>query len=185
MLEKIKKYSIAGIVASLILGIIFIVNPTGSTRTIAYILGVVIIASGIYDFVMYFNGIGYTLFNRYNLLTAIFKVLVGLVIVTHIDFTVNMFGFFFALYIISSSVNTFEESIVLKRVGASGWLVSLILSVIVIIMGVSMVFVPFEAADTAATFAGIILITDAISGTIAYVKVKEIKQEVLDSIDNK
>lgn len=182
MLEKIKRFSIACIIASFVVGVLFIVYPTDSITVAAYAMGAFLILFGAYDLVLYFKGIGLIYFNRYNLYSALFQLLMGVIVLSNISLTVDMFGIFFAVFVISSSVNTFEESIILKRFNISGWFISLVLSLVVMVAGIMMIFVPFEAANTAITTAGIILICDAISGIIAFIKIRKIKKELLETI---
>ena len=185
MLKKIKTYSILTIIASLIIGVLFIVYPVDATRFAAYFMGVAMIAFGCYDLYLYFKQIGYSLFYRSNLFSAIFKLLIGACILLNIDAAVTMFGILFAVYVIASSVNTFEESIILKRAGISGWLVTLILSVVIMFCGLGMMVVPFETASGVAIYAGVVLIANAITGIVALVKIARVKKEFFDAYEIK
>ena len=186
MLKKIKVYSILTIIASLITGVLFIIFPVNATRFAAYLIAVTMLVLGIYDLYLYYKEIGYTFYYRNNLFAAILKLLIGIAMLLNIDLAISLFGVMFAIFVISSSANTFEESIIIKRAGLDGWLVTLLLSIATMICGISMMLVPFETANTLAIYAGIVLIVNAINGIITLVKVAKIKKEFFDvyEIDN-
>ena len=186
MLKKIKVYSILTIIASLITGVLFIIFPVNATRFAAYLIAVTMLVLGIYDLYLYYKEIGYTFYYRNNLFAAILKLLIGIAMLLNIDLAISLFGVMFAIFVISSSANTFEESIIIKRAGLDGWLVTLLLSIATMICGVAMMLVPFETANTLAIYAGIVLIVNAINGIITLVKVAKIKKEFFDvyEIDN-
>ena len=185
IIKKIKRYSLATIILSLVLGIMLIVDPMSLALVASELLGVVVTAMGIYDLINYFRTLNYAPFLRGSILSAIIKLVLGVFIFTHQSTVVAMFGYIFAIYILITSINSFEQSIILKQAHVDGWLLSMILSILVFIAGAYMLFDPFGSADIVFTYAGVVLIVQACSGIYTYIEVRHIKNEVLESLNYK
>ena len=185
IIKKIRRYSLATIILSFVLGVMLVVDPMELSLIASEILGVLVIAMGIYDLVNYFRTMGYDPFLRGSIVSAVIKLVLGFYIVSHLDTVVAMFGYIFAIYILVTSINSFETSIILKRAHVEGWMMSMILSILVFLAGIAMLFDPFGSAATVAMYAGIVLIVQACSGLYTYIEIKRIKDEVLESLGYK
>ena len=106
-IEKVlKKTGYTSIITSLILGILGLVMFMYSEATlkiIAYVLGAILMLTGIIKIIGYFTEKGsYDLFN-YELVYGIISILFGLVVATHTETLESLIGIILGVWIIYSS----------------------------------------------------------------------------------
>ena len=181
--KRFRTHAIIDSVLSLILGIIFIVDPIGASNSVALIIGIFVLASGICDMVRYFSNSGYPSFIRGNLFVAIIKVILGIFIMTHTATVVTLFAYIFSIFIIVTSVNAIEGATQLKIANVSGWIINMILAVLVLCAGILMLFVPFEATETASIIIGAALILDAVTMIYTMIRLKKIGKDFYKAVN--
>ena len=137
MLEKfLKKSSWTDIVVSLIFilfGAMLIANPNSIMSIIAIILGGICIVMGILKIVDYFST-GKT--DNYLIAIAIVAIITGIIIMFCSDIIMSIFRIIIAIWIIYSGIINLQTTIVWKDLQSRLWLLSLVLSVIMIGAGI-------------------------------------------------
>lgn len=137
MLEKfLKKSSWTDIVVSLIFilfGAMLIASPEMVQTMIAILLGAVFIAMGIFRLINYFAS---GKLDNYSLATGIVAMIVGIVIMFCSGVILSVFRIIIAIWIIYSGIINLQTTIIWKDFKSRLWLLTLILSILMIIAGI-------------------------------------------------
>ena len=108
-LNKVKTSIWINALSAIIIGILFLINPQESFQMITIIAGIIITATGILDFIYYFNGWLDIYFMKNTLLSGFLKCLLGIFVLTHIPLMTTFFSNIFTLYIIIISLYYFKK----------------------------------------------------------------------------
>lgn len=137
MLEKfLKKSSWTDIVVSLIFilfGAMLVMNPEMVQAMIAILLGAIFIAMGIFRLINYFAS---GKLDNYSLATGIVAMIVGIVIMFCSGVILSVFRIIIAIWIIYSGIINLQTTIIWKDFKSRLWLLTLILSILMIIAGI-------------------------------------------------
>lgn len=137
MLEKfLKKSSWTDIVVSFIFilfGLMLITNPDVVVSMISILLAAMFIAIGIFKLINYFSS-GKT--DNYSFTTAITAMIIGVIILFCSDIILSMFRIIIAIWIIYSGIINLQTTIIWKDFKSRLWLLSLILSILIIGAGI-------------------------------------------------
>ena len=179
-MEFIKKWRASAVVNALLtilIGLLFVINPYGASSTIAVVAGVIIFCNGILDIIRYVKTDGYAYFVRGSLFTGVMKCVLGIFIFSHTDTMLALFSYIFSIFIIINGVTFMENASQLRWAGVNGWMLNMILAVVITVAGVIMLFKPISAASSAAIFVGIILIVNGITELFTIYQLKKIGKE--------
>lgn len=177
IIKKIRLNRMINAVITIIIGILFCVNPYGASNTIAVVSGIMILCSGVFDIVRYIMTGRYTYFLRGSLFTGVLKCILGLFILTHTSAMVALFTYIFSIFIIVNGVTCIEYAGQLARAGVTGWIVNMFLAVLITGAGIIMLFHPIGTAVTAAVFLGAVLIADGATEIFTIYRMKKIGKE--------
>ena len=154
-------------------GILFCVRPFAATESLTMVIGIMMIGNGVVTILHYFSSRALSgFFLKGSLARGILLIIIGIFILTHVDFTVTVFSYIFSLYIIVDGISGVESSFLLKNLGASNWIVNLILSLLLIAAGVYMLFNPSSAVATASMWIGLILIVDGFESIVLVTRIR-------------
>lgn len=165
MLKKFNKFmwlSIGVCVMFLLAGILLVFFPATSMKIISYIIALTLVLCGIALICDYNSSILLTNF----LPTGILSVILGLVILLYPNSLSIIVPIVVGVWVIINSLLNIQLSWQLKKVGYSKWLISLILSIILIICGIIIAINPEISSIAFTTLFGILLIVYAISDII-------------------
>ena len=118
-LNKVKISIWINALSAIVIGILFLINPQESFQMITIIAGIIITATGILDFIYYFNGWLDIYFMKNTLLSGFLKCLLGIFVLTHIPLMTTFFSYIFSLYIIVSALYCFEAYTFIKSMISS------------------------------------------------------------------
>ena len=137
MLEKfLKKSSWTDIITSLIFvlfGTMLVVSPEMIQAMIAILLGAIFIAMGIFRFINYFAS---GKIDTYSLASGIIAMIVGIVIFFCSEIILSIFRIIIAIWIIYSGIINLQTTIIWKDFKSRLWLLTLILSILMIVAGI-------------------------------------------------
>jgi uncharacterized membrane protein HdeD (DUF308 family) len=142
---------------TLALGIVVVIRPTQSLTVIAILLGVAMIASGIFHIVRAFGGRA----NEpvWRSITGVLFILAGLVLLRHLHLSVALIGLFIGFSWIIQGVMSLMEAVTGRGRGrrdSTGWAV--FFGVISLAAGIVVVSSPIASVATLTIFMGIWLI---------------------------
>ncbi|MCD8023855.1 MAG: DUF308 domain-containing protein [Lachnospiraceae bacterium] len=177
LFKKIRVNLTVNAILTILVGILFVVNPTGTTGTIALIAGIAILVSGIIDISRYVSGRDYALMMSGSLFGGVIKCVLGLFMITHTGTIITLLTYILSVFVIIGGVNCLENATQLKKANVSGWAVNMVLSVLILIAGIWMLFYPFDAVSTAITIVGVILIADGLNELFTSWRMKKIGRD--------
>lgn len=184
MKERWKRFRRLALVMSfcmLALGIVVVIWPEISAVAVCWILGIICIASGIYEMVRYFN-LGFAgLFFRFDLTLGICSILAGILMLLHPMGAAALLPFAAGLYIITGSVFEIQSSVEMRRLGIGNWGMSMALGIISTVFAFFLLLNPFQGVAALMIFIGISLIIGSIQNLYTVHCISSaIKDDVID-----
>lgn len=165
MKESWKRFRRLSLVISfcmLALGIVMVIWPEISAVAVCCVLGIICLATGIYEMVRYFN-LGFAgLFFRFDLTLGICSILAGILLLLHPAGAAALLPFAAGLYIITGSVFDIQSSVEMRRLGIGNWWLSMALGIVSTIFAFFLLLNPFQGVAALMVFIGISLIVGSI-----------------------
>ena len=94
-LNKVKISIWINALSTIVIGILFLINPQESFQIITILAGIIITFTGIVDFIYYFSGWLDIYFMKNTLLSGILKCVLGIFVLTHISMMTTFFSYIF------------------------------------------------------------------------------------------
>lgn len=176
-LKKIRVNAVLNGVLMILMGLLFILFPYRASSTVAVIAGIAVLCIGVADVLRYLTAGGYAYYVQGSLFQGVIKIVLGIFILTHTDTMVALFSYVFSIFIIVSGVTCMENSMQLKRAGVSGWIFTLVLSIVETGAGIVMLFHPVGTASTAAVVIGILLAVEGVTQLLTLYQMKKIRKD--------
>ena len=175
-LNKVKTSIWINALSAIIIGILFLINPQ-EFQMITIIAGIIITATGILDFIYYFNGWLDIYFMKNTLLSGFLKCLLGIFVLTHIPLMTTFFSYIFSLYIIVSALYCFEAYTFIKSMISYSFTFDYVVVTILIFTGLAMFFLAPSTVISSSFVIGILFLINGISNLfIAFRLTRIIKQ---------
>ena len=149
-------------VLSLVLGVILIVKPDISMKTVGTVLGVIMIAFGIVKLVGYFSKDLFRLAFEYDLAAGILMILIGTVLVSNPARALEFFCTVLGILVLADGLFKIQISIDSKRFGIRLWWLILTAAIITGALGVALIFAPEESVRVMTVLLGVTLLCDGI-----------------------
>lgn len=167
MFERWSRYKTGAIVVSICLlavGILMAVYPEISALTVCVALGILCIAAGAYCLMRYFKlGIAGMLF-RFDLMMGLCCVIVGMLFLLHPNGAAALMPIALGIYLLIGGVTDIQFATEMRRLGAEGTTLALILAIARTVFAVFLLVNPFTGAKAVMIFAGISLMASGIQG---------------------
>src|SRR5574344_2164161 len=165
MLKKINNYINVGLLMSIlfvILGVILVINPEMSLKTISIVIASLLIVNGITLFTFDIK-YGNLLFES-NFLLSILSIILGIILIRYPNILNTIIPILVGMWVICNGLFEFKLSLMISDSAYS--LLSLTLSFISIMCGVILIINPISSAITITSLVGIVLIVYSISNFI-------------------
>ena len=185
-MKKIKSMSSTVIfigVLMILLGIMFCINPIGSSKLAIDLMSVFFLMIGVIDIYSHFKYRALdTIFNRNGALIGILELIIAIIAFTQKAMTAIVFSYMFSLFILFTGIEMCEYSLTMKKMGISDWLMFMIFSIIFIIDALMMIFSPVGLAfETLTMWISVSLI---FAGTSLFVGAMRFKKHVIKYENN-
>lgn len=145
-MKKVKNMSSIVILISIlmiILGIMFCLNPIGSSKLAIDMMSVFFFVAGVIDIYAHFKYKTLdTIFNRNGALIGVLEIIISIIAFTQKAMTAAMLSYMFSLYILFTGIELCEYSITMKKIDIEGWLMFMLFSIILIIDALILIFSP-------------------------------------------
>ena len=144
-MNKIFNVSIATSVIILVLGIFLFIQPDTIIHMISIVLGGIILVSGIIALIDYFG-------SKYNpsLISGVITSIIGLILIINTKLVASILPFVLGIYFTINGINRLQYSLELKK-EKMNYLSSFIVSILIIVCGVSRIF-PAEEKNKESLF---------------------------------
>lgn len=161
-IQRIKiAYSIisAGLI---LLGLFFVFFPVDSAYTICYAVGIISIVFGIIKLMGYFSNDVYRLAFQFDLAIGIAMMICGIVLIARPRAFIALVPVIIGILVLVDALFKIQTAIDSKRFGLKKWWISLALGIAAGIIGIGLIFKPFEGNKILTILLGITLIVDGI-----------------------
>ena len=165
MKDLLKRAGFTSILSSLVfllLGILLVVNPDAMVQAVSYVIGVLLIAIGIVKVISYFTSKDDYLFYDYRLIYGALCIILGILVTVSGNAIASFFRIIIGIWIILSGIARLDLSVRLKGADTGYWILSLLLSILILVAGVYLMFAP----GTILVTLGVILIAYSIMDII-------------------
>lgn len=169
-LKSIKNVSIATIIISVVVGILFIAFPEQSIDYTALILGASMIAIGAYAIVAYFIKNSSLLMLTLGIIVAI----CGVIVCFKYKAIISMIMVIFGIFILASGIVDLITGIRAAFISKAAGIVTIILSLVTIVFGILAITKSFDLTVGIVQLIGVALIIYAVLDTVAFFEVRKI-----------
>jgi uncharacterized membrane protein HdeD (DUF308 family) len=163
MLSELKKNSMLSGVVSLIIGAVLAFWPGMAMTAVCRVIGAALLIIGIIYIVMHFTNKEHKMAGSAFLILGILLAALGIWIWSKPAWLITLIPLIVGLILIVDGAMNIMESVVTSRQGYGGWWFSLILAILTIVLGILLVYNPFEAASTVTRIIGIAMIYSGIT----------------------
>lgn len=173
MKTRSKIYLIISGILMILTGIITLMNPSATLVSLAFVIGMNTLISGIMTLCFYFDeargeiGAGSVLFD------GIANIMLGLMFLGNNLFVASILPYVFAMWAIFIGIQMMIHCTDFRKIGVSEWWVELILGILVTLLGILTCMKPLVGAITISVFVGIGFI---VHGAIDFYIVYEMKK---------
>lgn len=192
MKEIIKKKELKGIFVSLlliVLAVFLMMKPLEIVKTLIQAMGIILLICGCIDFMNYFRISEEEKLFDYGLFKGIMELCIGILFIFKFDVLTSIFPIIIGLVIIFINIFKLQLSINLKQIENSNWFVGVIIASLSIILGIIIILNPFDSVKVLIITSGAIILVSEISNIIysllilSRIKkvdkvIKEIKEEI-------
>lgn len=178
--KKTTNSIIASSVVACIVGLIMIVMPNVSIKTIGLIASLYIILHGIVLVVWDIKLSKYYIpFD--GMLPGILSIVLGVILIGKPDIISVVFTLAIGVWIAISSINSIKMALALRNENVP-WVLLLLFGLIDLILGIIVVFNPFEASISLTVFIGIMIIVHSVIDIIDMIIIKRDVKKFSDAI---
>lgn len=179
-LKGLKRFSIATIIVSAIMGVLFIAFPSKCIQYISLVVGVSLIVTGIISVVSYIVERD----TKLPLVLGTISLISGIIVCAKYRAIISIIVVILGIFILTSGIvdmATSIRSIMIFR--KSGWF-TMLLSVITIVFGIVAITKSAQLTDGIVRFIGAALIVYAVLDLVTYIQVNSKVKQVKDAVDS-
>ena len=185
MRELFKKTAMSIILSSIvafIIGLIMVVAPGISLRTIGIVVGIYIIVHGVALIALPFmSRIIYNPF--FGIMSGLLSIILGIILLAMPNILSTIFAIALGIWIILSSVDIISMAIV-SRKEYSSWGLLLLLGIIDLVCGVIILFNPFASSISIVVLGGIIIMVHSIINIADMIVIKKNVKDIAKAIES-
>ena len=179
-LKGLKRFSLATIIVSAIMGLLFIAFPSKCIEYISLVVGVSLIVTGVISVVSYIIERD----TKLLLVLGTISLISGIIVCAKYRAIISIIVVILGIFILTSGIvdmATSIRSIMLFR--KSGWF-TMLLSVITIIFGIVAITKSAQLTDGIVRFIGAALIVYAVLDLVTYIQVNSKVKQVKNAVDS-
>lgn len=170
ILVKIKNLSIITIITSLVIGLVLIIKPGETLQVVSLICGISLILLGAAAWISYFVKDN----SMFMAVLGTISLIAGIIVCVKYKSIITIMLLLFGAFLIVSGVIDLLSAVKTKKVGGSGWKVSMVMSAVMIIAGIIVTVNPFTSMEMITRFLGAGLLFYAVMDLIAFFQIKQI-----------
>lgn len=145
MLKEMKWNMILSAALYMVLGLILLIFPATTARTICYLIAGIAIVTGLVNLVVYFTRNITRNYYRNDFVTGLMLMVLGIFVIYKVDLVIALVPFIIGLCIIVSGLFKLQGALDVQRMGGNAVLI-LGLAVVNVVIGILMVINPFDSA---------------------------------------
>ncbi|MCI8529548.1 MAG: HdeD family acid-resistance protein [Lachnospiraceae bacterium] len=158
LLKQIKWDAILISLLYIVLGIVCIVIPETMVKTIGYLIGALLIIAGAVSMICYLLREAHQNYYRNDFVYGLVSIAIGIIVLYKVDWLIELVPVILGILVLASGCSKLQDVIDMKRMEYGNWVLMLILAVINVLIGVVVIFNPFETALLLFQLVGVSLI---------------------------
>ena len=163
LLKQLKWNLILLAVIFIALGIVLILWPGATMKTICYLLAAMLLALGVASLINYLRKDISGIIYRYDLVVGLCAILGGILVIVKVDKLTDLIAAVLGFLVTMSGILKMQNSVDMLRLGHGTWHVAFAMSIINIVVGIVLLMNPFEAAQILIMCLGIALVYSGIT----------------------
>ena len=163
LLKQLKWNLILLAVIFIALGIVLILWPGATMKTICYLLAAMLLALGVASLINYLRKDISGIIYRYDLVVGLCAILGGILVFVKVDKLTDLIPAVLGFLVTMSGILKMQNSVDMLRLGHGTWHVAFAMSIINIVAGIVLLMNPFEAAQNLIMCLGIALVYSGIT----------------------
>ena len=168
MIDLIKRKEIKGILVSVLLialSIFLILKPEEIISSLLRVMGILVLVFGLIDSASYFAKKDDSKLFDYGLLKGLMGVTLGILLIFKYEALISIFPMVLGILIVFINVFKLQLSLNLKDVDSS-YLTGVIISALAVILGVLIIFNPFESLKVVVIVSGAVILVSELANII-------------------
>lgn len=180
--SKVANSIIISSIVALIVGIIMIMFPDVSIKTMGIVAAIYIIIQGVA--LLYVDTLASKFYLPFDgFFSGIVSIIIGIILLFRPAVVPVVFTIGLGIWIIITSINYIRVAIKIRKTKLP-WIVILVLGILDLLAGLLMIFNPFEATLSIVLFAGIMIIVHSVINIIDVIIIKKDIKEISKEFTN-
>lgn len=150
----------------IMLGIVVLVLPETTARTLGYLIGAVLILAGAVSMICYLLRDAHQNYYHNDFLSGLVEIILGCLVLYKVEWIISLIPFVLGLLVLISGCSKLQDVIDMKRMGYGNWVIMLILAAVNVVFGIVLICNPFQAASLLLRMIGLGLIFSGITDGI-------------------
>lgn len=163
LLKQLKWNLILLAVIFIALGIVLILWPGATMKTICYLLAAMLLAIGVVSLINYLRKDISGIIYRYDLVVGLCAILGGILVIVKVDKLIDLIPAVLGFLVTMSGIMKMQNSVDMLRLGHGTWHVAFAMAIVNIVAGIVLLMNPFEAAQILIMCLGIALVYSGIT----------------------
>ena len=163
LLKQLKWNLILLAVIFIALGIVLILWPGATMKTICYLLAAMLLAIGVVSLINYLRKDISGIIYRYDLVVGLCAILGGILVIVKVDKLTDLIPAVLGFLVTMSGIMKMQNSVDMLRLGHGTWHVGFAMAIVNIVAGIVLLMNPFEAAQILIMCLGIALVYSGIT----------------------
>ena len=183
MEKKIKKTFNTNLILSIIfvvIGLFLFIKPDTTISIISYILGGILLISGIYSCYKYFTSLDILNIFNFELVYGVLLIIAGLFLIFNTNALTSIFPIILGIWIIVNSIIKFQYALVLKKIKNEDWIYTTSISILTFLWGVVLLYNPFKSALLITQTIGVFIIVYAVLDIIDNIIIRKNIKDILN-----
>ena len=144
-------------------GIVLILWPGATMKTICYLLAAMLLALGVVSLINYLRKDISGIIYRYDLVVGLCAILGGILVIVKVDKLTDLIPAVLGFLVTMSGIMKMQNSVDMLRLGHGTWHVAFAMAIVNIVAGIVLLMNPFEAAQILIMCLGIALVYSGIT----------------------
>ena len=160
---KVKKMSITSIIFSLLFivaGVFLLIKPETAINVVCYVIGIILVLWGVISIIQFFSDKNSTNYLSLSFIFGSFVFIFGIIILIKPSIVASIVPLLLGVWMVINGVTKLSYSLSIYRNTKN--ILSIIVSIFIIVFGVTLIFNPFEGAKGLTQIIGIALIVYSI-----------------------
>lgn len=188
LLKQLKWNLILLAVIFIALGIVLILWPGATMKTICYLLAAMLLVIGVVSLINYLRKDISGIIYRYDLVVGLCAILGGILVIVKVDKLTDLIPAVLGFLVTMSGIMKMQNSVDMLRLGHGTWHVAFAMAIVNIVAGIVLLMNPFEAAQILIMCLGIALVYSGITDLYVTISISrrlsQLKTEIVVAEDD-